>query len=60
MAESCILADAYATAFMVMGLDSALVLAQDLEGVEAYLIYSTETGELAARSTDGMKAFLQK
>ncbi len=59
VAESCILADAYATAFMVMGLDSALILANQLEGIEAYLIYSTEDGELAAQSTQGMEAYLQ-
>jgi len=58
LAESCILADAYATAFMVMGLEQSLELATELEDLEAYLIYSGDKGELLAKSTPGMNAFL--
>ncbi len=58
LAESCILADAYATAFMVMGLEPALILAKQLDGVEAYFIYSTEEGGLAAKNTNGITSFL--
>ncbi len=58
LAESCILADAYATAFMVMGLEKSLELAEEIAGLEAYLIYSGEEGVLLSKSTSGMDAFL--
>ena len=59
LAESCILADAYATAFMVMGLDKSYTLAAAVDGLEAYFIYSGEKGELLVKYTEGMKAFLR-
>ncbi len=58
LAESCILADAYATAFMVLGLEKSLQLAEEIEDLEAYLIYSGAEGELLSKSTSGMEVFL--
>ena len=43
-ADECMIADAYATAFMVLGVDDAYELASRLPGVEAYFIYSLEEG----------------
>ncbi len=40
--DECIYADAYATAFMVLGLEKSLVLVEKLKGVEACFIYDSE------------------
>lgn len=58
LAESCILADAYATAFMVMGLDKSIELAKQLDAIEAYFIYSETEGELSVKYTPGIKNYL--
>lgn len=42
IADDCISADAYATAFMVLGLEKSLVLVEQLKGIEACFIYDTE------------------
>ena len=44
LAENCALADAYATAFMAMGLDRTKEVLENLENVDVYLIYATEDG----------------
>lgn len=59
LAESCILADAYATAFMVMGREKAMALANELEYLEAYFIYSGAQGELLTAASSGMSAYLK-
>jgi thiamine biosynthesis lipoprotein len=46
-------ADALATWCMVVGLDAARGLLQDLEGVEGYLIYTAEDGSMAEWATPG-------
>ena len=46
-ADNCATADAYATSFMVLGLDSARVLLDRHPDLKAYLIYSTFDGSLA-------------
>jgi len=57
-ARNCITADALATACMVMGVEKALALITDMEGVEALLIYSDENGQTAYHITDGIKPFV--
>lgn len=42
LAENCALADAYATAFMAMGLERSKELLSRLDGVDAYLIYAED------------------
>lgn len=46
-AKSCAVADAYATSFMVMGLDRAKQLLEQHPELMAYLIYSTDDGKNA-------------
>lgn len=58
IAENCMTADAYATAFMVMGVEKSLALAQKLPDIEAFLIYENETGKLNVIYTDGFKEYL--
>ncbi len=50
IADDCASADAYATAFLVMGMDKAMELAKS-KNLEAYFIYSDENGALQARWT---------
>ena len=47
VAKSCALADAYATAFMVMGVDSARQILQRHSNLSAFLIYADKEGKLA-------------
>lgn len=59
-ADECMIADAYATAFMVLGVDSAYELASRLPGVEAYFIYSLEEGLMDVKYTDGLQSLFEK
>jgi FAD:protein FMN transferase len=60
IAETAARADALATAFMVMGEDDALTLAQKI-GLAAYFIsYSGADEEFSARYTDNFTHYLQK
>lgn len=52
IAADCITADAYATAFMVMGAEKAMELAQSGQ-LEIYCIYEDESGMLKASATPG-------
>ena len=45
VAEDCITADAYATAFMAMGLEKAREAAKNIPDIEYYVIYSDENGK---------------
>lgn len=45
IAESCALADAYATAFMALGLEKSKAVLESLDGVEVYLTYLTDKDE---------------
>lgn len=52
-ADNCMLADAYATAFMVMGLEQSMDLVERLPTLEAILIYR-EDGELKSYVSEGI------
>lgn len=54
IAKDCATADAYATAFMVMGVDSAYTIALNDSMLEAYFIYSSVNGELLTKQTPGL------
>ncbi len=58
VAENCMIADAFATAFMVMGKDAAIELAKQLTDIEIYLIYGNENGEMDVFYTDGFEVYL--
>ena len=53
LAENCMLADGYATAFMALGLERSKEVLKDLEGVEVYIMYSTEDGSMKIFSISG-------
>ena len=52
IAENCAKADAYATSFMVMGLEKAIELCKS-DSIEAFFIYSNEDGALQTYDTEG-------
>lgn len=54
LAENCMLADAYATAFMAMGFEKSLAMQKMLFNVDIFLIYS-EKGESKTYSSKGFK-----
>lgn len=54
-ARDCATADAWATAFMVMGVEKAVAKVKTLRGIDALFIYSTEGGSLETYITPGMK-----
>lgn len=58
IAKDCMSADAYATAFMVMGLEEAERFADAHPDIDACFIYTDEKGELQTYYTKGMKRFI--
>lgn len=58
IANDCMTADAFATAFMVMGVDSALTLANTLADIELFLIYSDKNGAYLTSMTKGFSAYI--
>ena len=58
LAERCAYADAYATAFMVMGLEKSKIFLEKHKELEAYFIYSDSLGENKTFETEGFKKIL--
>ena len=58
LAENCMLADAYATVFMVMSLEESIAFLRENEAPEAYIIYLDEKGNLQEYTTEGFKKVL--
>lgn len=59
-AGNCNDADAYATSFMVMGLEKAKIFLSKHSELEAYLIYSDEKGNIKTYETDGLKDIVEE
>jgi len=59
-ANDCMTADAYATAFMVMGLEKAYELAINLPDIEAYFVYSDKNGQYQVKSTPGIDQWIEE
>ncbi len=60
IAESCMVADAYATACMVMGMEKAKKMLQSLENVEGYLIYGDPEGQFQVWASPGFEKYILK
>lgn len=60
VARDCATADAYATSFMVLGLDSAKAICAAHPELDAYFIYSDEQGKTNTFFTEGMKKYIKK
>ena len=59
IADRCIVADAYATAFMVMGTEKAMAFASERRDIEAYFISTDAKGDLKISFTEGFGAYLE-
>lgn len=58
IAPSCMQADAYATAFMVLGVDSSLAICNQIPDMECYLIYADQEGQFKVISTSGFEKYM--
>lgn len=58
VASSCIDADAFATAFMVMGLEKSVKAGLEIPDIEVCFIYSDELGEIKIYMSDNFKLLL--
>ena len=61
LANDCATADAYATAFMVMGVEKSLAFVNNHpnEGLEVYLLYADEDGNIQRKMSSGFKQYLK-
>jgi thiamine biosynthesis lipoprotein len=55
LANTCAVADAYATAFMVMDLQTVIEFVSKKEDLEVYIIYLNEAGETQEYMSEGFK-----
>ncbi len=60
IAKDCMSADAYATAFLVMGLEDAERFSNAHPDIDACFIYTDENGKLQTYYTKGMERFISK
>ena len=58
IASSCAVADAYATAFMALGLGKSKEVLKTLNGIEAYLTYNDQNNKEEVFVTEGFKTHL--
>lgn len=58
IAPDCMSADAYATSFMVMGIEKAQAFVEGHPGLEAYFIYTDEKGQTQTWASDGIKKYM--
>ncbi|MEL6864531.1 MAG: FAD:protein FMN transferase [Bacteroidota bacterium] len=58
-APDCATADAFATAFMVMGLEKAYALAEAEADIEAYLIFGESDGSMGIKYTPGLEGLVR-
>ncbi len=60
VAPTAIMADAYDTPFMVLGVDSCLKVCKSIPGMECYLIYVDENGKNQIAYSEGFEKYLAK
>lgn len=60
VAPTCMKADAYATAFMVLGLEKSVEIVQNDPELDAYFIYTDEKGALATFTSEKLKSQILK
>lgn len=56
--SSCAMADAYATSFMVMGLEAAQRFVESHKDLEAFLIYADKQGQYQTWQSSGFSSFI--
>lgn len=60
IAKSCMVADAYATAFMVLGLEKSKKILNKSNHIEAYFVYTNNDGEYQVFNTDKFESLIVK
>jgi len=60
LADECMIADGFATAFMVLGIEKSKILLEKRKDLDAYLIYTDEEGQYKVFYTTGVKKLLLK
>ena len=58
IADDCMTADAYATAFMAMGVEKSVEIAETIPGLHYYFIYVKPDGEVTSMFSDEFSQFL--
>lgn len=60
MADNCMTADAFATAFMVLGLEKSIELSEKLNYLEVYFIYTDSTQNYKVYASEEFNRWIQK
>ena len=58
VADHAAVADAYATAFMVMGLQKSIAFLDQSDDLEAFLIYADKEGAFQSYATEGFRLLI--
>ncbi len=58
IANNCMTADAYATAFMVLGLETGIEVAKKIPEIEVFFIYADSIGNNQVYMSEGFKQYL--
>ena len=58
LANDCMTADAYATAFLVLGVEKSMKIIESIRELEAYFIYSDDTGDYKVTYSPGFEKYL--
>jgi thiamine biosynthesis lipoprotein len=59
VAHNCMTADAYATAFMVFGVDKSIEFLKKNKFLDAYLIYADKEGKFRVFATKRLQKFIE-
>lgn len=60
VAPDCMTADAYATAFMVLGLERSMAIVEADALLEGYFIYTDSVGEYRTVASEGLKQYIRE
>ena len=60
LANDCMTADAYATAFMVLGKEAGIEVQKKVPGLEIYFIYADDDGNNQIYMSEGFKKYLKE
>ncbi|MBN1790786.1 MAG: FAD:protein FMN transferase [Bacteroidales bacterium] len=60
VSDDCMTADAYATAFMVFGLDRSMAFLEENNFLDAYLIYADQEGKFRVFATQGLQKYVEE
>ncbi len=58
VANDCMTADAFATAFMVVGLEKGIEMSENIPGIEVFFIYADESGNNKVYMSEGFGEYI--